>query len=164
MPDLDAASIVRVLNRHCVRYVVIGGIAAQLHDLRVPATVDIDVTPARDHQNLERLARAFDDLEAGLYTAEEAGTWSPRTPVEQWAQYDTLHLMTVFGPIDIVFAPDGAPAGYADLSKKAQRATLDGEAVMVITVPMWEALKQATGRAKDLEHLDSYYESRHLDK
>jgi hypothetical protein len=34
----------------------------------------------------------------------------------------------------------------------------------VITVPMWEALKQATGRAKDLEHLDSYYESRHVDE
>ena len=30
----------------------------------------------------------------------------------------------------------------------------------VITIPMWEALKQATGRAKHLEHLDSYYESR----
>jgi hypothetical protein len=72
-----------------VKYVIIGGIAAQLHDLPVPATVDIDVTPARDHENLERLARAFDELKAGLYTAEEAGTWFPRTPVEQWAQYDT---------------------------------------------------------------------------
>lgn len=164
MPDLDAASIVRVLNRHSVRYVVIGGIAAQFHDLPVPATVDIDVTPARDHQNLERLAGAFDDLEAGLYTAEDAGTWFPRNPVEQWAQYGTLHLMTTFGPIDIVFAPDGAPGGYADLSKKAQRATLDEEPVMVITVPMWETPKQATGRAKDLEHLDNYYESRHLDE
>jgi hypothetical protein len=34
---------------------------------------------------------------------------------------------------------------------------------MVITVATWEALKQATGRAKDLEHLDSYYESRQRD-
>ena len=164
MPDLDAAAIVRVLNRHGVQYVVIGGIAAQLNDLPVPATVDIDVTPARDHKNLERLARAFDDLEAGLYTAEEAGTWFPRTPVEQWAQYDTLHLMTTDGPIDIVFTPDGAPAGYADLRRKARRATLDDEPVTVITVATWEALKQATGRAKDLEQLDRYYESRRLDE
>lgn len=59
--DLDAAAIVGVLNRHGVKYVVIGGIAAQLHDLPVPATVDIDVTPARDHKNLEWLARAFDE-------------------------------------------------------------------------------------------------------
>ena len=111
MPELDPGTIVRVLNKHGVRYVVIGGIAAEIHDLPVPATVDIDVTPARDRENLERLARAFDELEAGLYTAEDAGTWFPRTPVELWSQYDTLHLMTKGGPIDIVFAPDGAPSG-----------------------------------------------------
>ncbi len=35
---------------------------------------------------------------------------------------------------------------------------------MVITVPMWEALKQASGRAKDLEHRDSYYESRRINE
>lgn len=160
MPELDPGAIVRVLNTHGVRYVVIGGIAAEIHDLPVPATVDIDVTPARDRKNLERLARAFDELEAGLYTAEEAGTWFPRIPVELWSQYDTLHLMTKAGPIDIVFAPDGAPSGYADLADDAVSAELDHQPVMVITVAKWEALKQATGRAKDLEHLDRYYEGR----
>ena len=160
MLELDPGTIVRVLNKHHVRYVIIGGIAAELHDLHVPATVDIDITPARDHKNLERLARAFDELEAGLYTAEDAGTWFPRTPVELWSQYDTLHLMTVAGPIDIVFTPDGAPSGYADLAKHAVRAELHGQTVMIITVAKWESLKQATGRAKDLEHLDRYYESR----
>ena len=159
MPELNPAAIARVLNRHRVRYVIIGGIAAQIHDLPVPATVDIDVTPARDHKNLERLARAFDELEAGLLTADEAGTWFPRTPVENWAQYDTLHLMTLYGPIDIVFNPDGAPRGYADLAKGASRRTIEDEPVMVITIATWESLKQASGRAKDLEHLDRYYES-----
>lgn len=163
MPDLDPAAIVRALNRHGVRYVIIGGIAAQLHDLPVPATVDIDVTPARNHKNLERLAQAFDELEAGLYTTEAAGTWFPRTPVELWAQYDTLHLMTSHGPIDIVFAPDGAPRGYADLTKGATRRAIEGEPVMVISIAAWEALKQASGRAKDLEHLDRYYESQRRD-
>jgi hypothetical protein len=163
MPDLDAAGIVRALNRHGVRYVIIGGMAAQLHDLPVPATVDIDVTPARDRTNLERLALAFDELEAGLYTAEQAGTWFPRTPVDQWAQYDTLHLMTTSGPIDIVFVPDGAPGGYTDLRKRAIRVAVGDESVMVITAATWEALKQASGRAKDLEHLDRYYESRGSD-
>jgi hypothetical protein len=98
VPELDPGTIVRVLNKHGVQYVIIGGIAAEIHDLPVPATVDIDVTPARDHKNLERLARAFDELEAGLYTAEEAGTWFPRMPVELWSRYDTLHLMTKAGP------------------------------------------------------------------
>ncbi len=160
MPELDRGAIVRVLNKHRVAYVIIGGIAAELHDLPVPATVDIDVTPARDHENLERLARAFDELEAGLYTAEDAGTWFPRAPVEHWSQYDTLHLMTNAGPIDIVFNPDGAPSGYTDLAEHTIAAQLDGHNVMVITVAKWEALKLATGRAKDLEHLDRFYEAR----
>ena len=163
MPDLDALAIVRSLNRHGVQFVVIGGMAAQIHDLPVPATVDIDVTPARDQRNLERLALVFDELEAGLYTAEQAGTWFPRTPVDQWAQYDTLHLMTTCGPIDIVFAPDGAQGGYADLRANATHATLGDERVMVISVATWEAMKQASGRAKDLEHLDRFYESRRDD-
>ena len=81
-------------------------------------------------------------------------------PVENWAKYDTLHLMTRHGPIDIVFTPDGAPRGYADLTKRSRRRAIDGEPVMVITIETWEALKHASGRAKDLEHLDRYYEAR----
>ena len=100
MPELDPATIVRVLNKHGVRYVVIGGITAEIHDLPVPTTFDLDVTP------------------------------------------------------------DGAPSGYADLADDAVSAELDHQPGMVITVAKWEALKQATGRAKDLEHLDRYYEAR----
>jgi len=160
MPELDAAAIVRALNQHGVRYVIIGGIAAQIHDLPVPATIDIDIVPARDHENFERLARVFEELEAGLFTADGAGTWFPHIPVDHWAQYDTLHLMTSLGPLDIVFVPDGAPTGYTELVTTAERATLVDQPVMVISVPTWEALKQATGRAKDLEHLDRYDEFR----
>ena len=45
VPELDPGAIVRALNRHGVRYVIIGGIAVHLHDLPVPATVDIAFTP-----------------------------------------------------------------------------------------------------------------------
>lgn len=94
MPDLDIAAIVRVLEAHGVDFVVIGGAAAVVRDLPVPATVDIDITPSRSDANLERLAAAFDELDAALLTAEPDGTWFPRRPVENWAQYDTLHLIT----------------------------------------------------------------------
>ncbi|MFV9671820.1 MAG: hypothetical protein ACNYZH_01230 [Acidimicrobiia bacterium] len=157
MRDLDPAGIVRVLNEHDVRFVVIGGIAALLHDLPLPATVDLDVTPSRESGNLERLAAAFEDLNVGLLTADEEGTWFPRVPVENWAQYDTLHLTTSFGPLDIVFAPDGAPNGYEDLVSDAVHGSVGEQSVLVISVPTWVALKEATGRSKDLEHLDRYH-------
>ncbi len=160
MPDLDIASIVRTLNAHGVRYVVIGGVAALVHDLPLPATIDIDVTPDRDPKNLARLANAFEDLEAGLLTAEKAGAWFPRHPIENWSQYRMLHLMTKYGPLDIVFAPDGASRGYDDLVTTAEEHPVgaDDAPAPVISVAAWEQLKQATGRAKDLEHLDRFYE------
>lgn len=160
VPDLDIAGIIRTLNAAGVRYVVIGGIAALVHNLPLPATVDIDITPSRDQENLERLAKAFDVLDAGLLTADEPGTWFPRHPVENWSQYDTLHLMTKYGPIDIVFAPDGAPRGYEDLASGSEEHTVEAEntKALVISVSTWEHLKQSAGRAKDLEHLDLFYE------
>lgn len=160
MPELDIAGIVRVLNAHGVRYVVIGGVAALVHDVPVPATVDIDVTPDRDAGNLARLADAFEDLDAGLLTAEEAGTWFPRRPVENWASYDTLHLMTRLGALDLVFHPDGAPRGYDDLVVAAEerRVLADDASALVVSVTTWERLKAASGRAKDLEHLDRFHE------
>ena len=162
MPELDVAGIVRALNAHGVRYIVIGGVAALAHDLPVPATIDIDITPDRDAANLARLADAFDDLEAGLLTADTPGTWFPRRPVENWATYDTLHLITRLGALDVVFRPDGAPGGYADLVASADRRPVlaDDAEALVVSVASWEQLKLAAGRAKDLAHLDQFYEER----
>jgi len=160
--DLDIAAIVRVLTSHGVEFVVIGGAAAIVRDLPVPATVDIDITPSRVEANLERLAAAFDELEAALLTAEPDGTWFPRRPVDNWAQYDTLHLITRFGLLDVVFAPDGAPRGFDDLVTTAEQCAVlsDDVTALVITTQTWVRLKEASGRSKDLEHLDHYRDGR----
>ncbi|HBX78493.1 MAG TPA: hypothetical protein DEG43_12680 [Acidimicrobiaceae bacterium] len=155
---LNPAAIVEVLVRHGVRFVVIGGVAAMVHDLPLPATIDIDVTPDRQVGNLERLALAFNELEAGLLTADAGGTWFPRHPIENWASYDTLHLMTNFGPLDIVFTPDGAERGFDDLVAGAEFHILGDTNALVISIETWERLKEASGRAKDLEHLDLFRE------
>ena len=48
-----------------VRFVLIGGMAAILHG-DVGVTVDIDIAPAYDPDNLERLAAALRALEARI--------------------------------------------------------------------------------------------------
>ncbi len=159
VPDLSIPDIISTLNGHGVRYVVIGGVAALVHNLPLPRTIDLDVTPARDDMNLERLADAFDTLDAMLLTADEHGTWFPRRPVTNWRQYDTLHLVTKYGLFDIVFEPDGAPRGFDDLvGGAAERPIESDDAVaLVISLADWERLKRAAGRAKDLGHLDRYF-------
>ena len=58
--NVDAARIVEVLNRHGVLYVVIGGYAAELHEVAgLPPTRDIDVCPSTDRENLERLSNGL---------------------------------------------------------------------------------------------------------
>jgi hypothetical protein len=65
-PELDAAAIVSALNRHQVRYVVIGAFAAIAQQAPVPATRDIDLTPEASHENLARLSLALTELGARI--------------------------------------------------------------------------------------------------
>ena len=65
-PDADVAMILDVLEQYEVPYVdvVIGGFAAELHQVAIPPTRDIDVTPDATHDNLRRLATALRQLNA----------------------------------------------------------------------------------------------------
>ncbi len=70
MPEvapLDPERIVRVLAKHGVDYVLIGALAARLQGFP-RLTADADITPARDPENLERLAAALRELDAHVYT------------------------------------------------------------------------------------------------
>jgi len=55
----------RLLNQHRVRYVVAGGVAANLHG-SVRATKDIDILVPKDRTNMERLLRALSELPYGI--------------------------------------------------------------------------------------------------
>ncbi|HYZ52812.1 MAG TPA: hypothetical protein VE733_04780, partial [Streptosporangiaceae bacterium] len=65
-PELNAAAIVAALNRHQVRYVVIGAFAAIAQQVPIPATRDIDLTPETSHENLTRLSAALKELGARI--------------------------------------------------------------------------------------------------
>ena len=62
---IDPTRVLAVLERHRVRYVLIGGVAANVHGYPLP-TEDVDITPAPDAENLERLAEALRELNAEL--------------------------------------------------------------------------------------------------
>src|SRR5207249_2093242 len=58
-PALDAVAIASVLNRHGVRYVVIGAFAAIAQQAPIEPTTDIDLTPDPSPTNLRRLSAAL---------------------------------------------------------------------------------------------------------
>lgn len=65
MPErpLDLQQMFAALAEHRIDYVVIGGVAVQVHGHR-RTTRDLDVIPAPDEENLDRLANALRELEA----------------------------------------------------------------------------------------------------
>ncbi len=71
--------LVVALARHGVDFIAIGGwaVRAQRYDLgRV--TYDVDVTPERSRENLQRLSEALDDLGAEVRFGDETLAFSRR--------------------------------------------------------------------------------------
>ena len=71
-PDIEA--LLGLLDRHGVRYVVTGSVAARLHGVPLEPG-DLDVTPASDQENLDRLAAALEEVGADLDPEEPFGRW-----------------------------------------------------------------------------------------
>jgi hypothetical protein len=150
--DVDPSAIIETFMRHSVQYVVIGGFAAELHDVAIPPTRDIDVTPAATENNLETLAAALSELNARFRVPDGPpyGVEIPGGITATWlAGMVTVTLMTNAGPLDISLQPDGT-AGYDDLHESVTIVTYEGLEVPVASLADVIRSKEAAGREKDL--------------
>jgi hypothetical protein len=140
------------LETHEVRYVVIGAVAAIAQGYPL-TTHDLDVTPARDPENLERLTAALRDLGARLRVSQgDAVDFPLDAPFLAEAVPWTLETRDGL-PFDVVFEPAGT-AGYADLVQDAATLDLgDGLVVAVASLRDLIRMKQAAGRPKDLAQI-----------
>lgn len=151
-PLLRPVELFTVLNRHGVRYVLIGGLAAALHGSPL-RTNDADICTAREADNLGLLAAALEELDARIRLPDDpAGVPFPREAAFL-ARVDVWNLVTRHGNLDIAFRPSGT-AGYADL----RRAAVTYDVGRGITVPVASLLdvirsKEAAGRDKDRQAL-----------
>jgi hypothetical protein len=156
----DAAGIISVLNRHGVRYVVIGAFAAIAQEAPIEPTRDIDLTPDGSPQNLGRLSKALKELDSRIRT----------DAVEQGLPFDhdgaslgraaIWNLVCPLGEFDISFRPSGFDGGHRALAKRAHRVVVDGVEVVIADLEDVVRSKEAAGRPKDLRVLPALY--RHL--
>jgi len=153
VPDFDPGAILEVLERHRVRYVVVGAFAALLQGVGV-VTGDLDVTPAADEENLAALAAALTELGGAIRVSagESVAFWPD---ARQLARAQVWNLTTRFGDLDLVLAPAAFPQGYEQLAPVAQRVTLADRPVIVAVARLEDVLasKQSAGREKDLASL-----------
>jgi hypothetical protein len=148
----DAASIIASLNRHGVHYVVIGALAAQLQGAPIPRTRGIDITPATDRENLERLSNALHELKARIRTAAVPEGLPFDHDGASLSRARVWNLTTPFGEFDLSFVPSGTE-GFDDLARHARVIQVYGQSVPVAYLDDVIRSKEATGRPKDILHL-----------
>ncbi len=150
MAEFDPIALLRVLVRHRVDFVLIGGVAARLRGAPL-LTQDLDITPSMDPANLSRLTAALEDLGARLRTATDPeGVALPPDP-ELLAAGTIWTLATRHGDLDLVMAPAGTK-GYPDLARSAEAVTVSLRPRLEVDVASLADVirsKEAAGREKD---------------
>lgn len=148
----DPLLALRVLDRHDVRYVVIGGFASDL--LGAPLnTNDLDICYERTAENMERLSAALRELGATLRVAGVDEDLPFVLDGKTLAAGDSFTFNTVAGALDVLGTPSGT-SGFADLSARAHAVTLGSFQVLVVDLADLMRMKRASGRVKDRMHLE----------
>jgi hypothetical protein len=156
-PAFSARSLLRALLEGGVEFVVIGGLAAQVHGSPV-ITEDLDICFDLDGANLARLAKVLDGL-AAIRRGMPEGVVAP-LDVRALRASDVLTLRTRFGDLDLLARPDPR-LDFPTLRSRAIRAELEGLTVWIADLGDVIAMKRAAGRPKDLlaiEHLGALRE------
>lgn len=151
-PTVDAERIIETLLRHQVEFVVVGGFAVELWGVAVPPTIDVDITPDRSIENLDRLANALNELEAGIRYGGESVVIPGGLTGKNIEDMNVLNLATSAGPLDLTIVPAGTE-GYADLVSNA--CDISYGQVLVPTADLEDVArsKEAAGRPKDIRVL-----------
>jgi hypothetical protein len=139
--------ILRILEHHAVRYVVIGGIAATLHG-SPNVTTDVDITPERGKKNLERLSAALTELNARIRVEGEPDGFKFNHDAESLSWVEVMNLITDWGALDLSFTPAGTK-GYPDLRRDAMEIEVMGVHTTVASLADVVRSKEAAGRPKD---------------
>jgi hypothetical protein len=149
MGSSDFLPALRVLREGGVEFVLVGGLAAALHGAPA-ASVDVDVVPARNEENLAKLLLVLTSIDA-IYRIQPARRLRP----------DASHLLsrvhhnflTSFGPLDVL-GTIGRGLTYEDLLPHTiERDIGDGIHVQVLDLPTIIAIKEELGAEKDLAAL-----------
>lgn len=146
MPNPDYFSLLIALEKHQVRYVLIGGIALLLNGGGI-TTVDIDLYIVHDQSNLEALGSALNEFEPRLRSG---------TPVrldDRAFRGEFVTYFTSAGVVQIVNRLHGFES-FGELEAESNLMTIKGTPIRIASLEALEKMKDGSGRPKDQIHLD----------
>ena len=144
-PLLQVGEMLQTLLDGGVDFVLIGGLAAQIHG-SPSLTGDVDICHRLDRDNLERLAAALRQLAA--IRREMPAKVAPHVDAQALRAGDVFTLVTRFGDLDLLAHPDPG-LDYVVLRLNAVSASILGVPVMAAGLDDLIAMKRAAGRPKD---------------
>lgn len=146
------------LTRAGVDFIVIGGVAVGVHGF-IRATKDLDIVPNPDPENLKRLARVLQDINAqhigvGDFKPEEF-PYDPTDPV-QLAEGANFRLDTDLGPMDIMQWVAGIETdlAFVELTSATMPVKFRDIEIRACGLNHLLAMKRAAGRPRDLEDIE----------
>jgi len=148
VPRFQPRVVLETLNRHGVRYVIIGGVAATLHGSPL-RTGDTDVCPDVRSDNLDKLAAALRDLHARIRTEGAEGGLPFACDAAFLSRVALLNLETDAGDLDVSFTPAGTN-GYDDLVTHV--ATFDLDGVVAPTAALLDIIRSKTAANRPKDH------------
>jgi hypothetical protein len=157
-PPLDPERIFAVLDAHRVEYVVIGGLAVQVHG-HVRMTNDVDLIPAPTPRNLERLAAALTELDARVLNP---GSEQLKISAQMLPRATLWQLSTPHGDVDVLHdAPGAAP--FSQLRERALVIAVGDRSIPIAGRDDLIRMKRARGRPVDLADIAALTEAEHRD-
>jgi len=149
----------RALERHRVRYVLVGGLAVTLHGVE-RATMDIDLSVAMDAENLDALLGLARELRFQPVLPVSLDAITDPVLLERWRLERNMEVFALRSPeqagvtIDVLVRP---AVRFEDMESRAAVFCVGDTSVRVASIDDLIALKRAVGRPidlSDIEHLE----------
>jgi hypothetical protein len=138
--------ILRVLARHHVDFIVVGGVSAVLHGAPV-TTFDLDIVHSRGNENVRRLIGALDELGA-VYRSQPERQLRPGESHLSGEGHQLL--LTKFGALDVL-GMIGKSRDWDDLREHSRAVEVEpGILLQVLDLETLIAVKEELGFPKDL--------------
>jgi predicted nucleotidyltransferase len=143
-PRTRIAELLRLLARHDVEHIVVGGVAAVLQGAPI-LTADLDVVHSRSQENVERILRALEEVHACYRTRTDRCFEPGRTELSGGGHQ---LLRTDLGDLDLL-GTIGDGLGYEELLERTTVMTVAGQPVRVLDLAAIVQFKELLRREKD---------------